>query len=80
MSLWTSWPISNNQGIAVPVWIGETGPGDVESEHVGAFSSQRGRFLQDCARTARQLWSLHEAGGHTELKVPNVGPNLGCCP
>jgi len=56
---------STKSEIIVPVLVGETvlGTIDVESENINAFSSQDVRFLQDCARAARQLWSLHEAGG-----------------
>jgi L-methionine (R)-S-oxide reductase len=60
----TAFPSTKSE-IIVPVLVGETvlGTIDVESERVNAFASQDVRFLQDCARTARQLWSLHEADG-----------------
>ena len=56
---------STKSEIIVPVLVGDAVPGtiDVESERVDAFSSQDVRFLQDCARAARQLWSLHETDG-----------------
>ena len=51
--------------IVVPVMVGEAvlGTIDVESERVDAFSIQDVRFLQDCARAARQLWSWRETDG-----------------
>jgi GAF domain-containing protein len=60
----TAFPSTKSE-IIVPVLVGETvlGTIDVESERVDAFSSQDVRFLQDCARAARQLWSLHETDG-----------------
>lgn len=56
---------STKSEIIVPVLVGETvlGTIDVESERANAFSGQDVRFLQDCARAARRLWSLHEADG-----------------
>jgi L-methionine (R)-S-oxide reductase len=60
----TAFPSTKSE-IIVPVLVGETvlGTIDVESDLVNAFSRQDVRFLQDCARAARQLWSLHETGG-----------------
>jgi L-methionine (R)-S-oxide reductase len=60
----TAFPSTRSE-IIVPVLVGETvlGTIDVESDLVNAFSRQDVRFLQDCARAARQLWSLHETGG-----------------
>jgi L-methionine (R)-S-oxide reductase len=60
----TTFPSTKSE-LIVPVLVGETVPGtiEVESERVNAFSSQDVRFLQDCARAARQLWSLHGTAG-----------------
>ena len=60
----TTFPSTKSE-IIVPVLVGETvlGTIDVESDLVNAFSRQDVRFLQDCARAARQLWSLHGTDG-----------------
>jgi GAF domain-containing protein len=60
----TTFPSTKSE-IIVPVLVGDAVPGtiDVESELVNAFSSHDVRFLQDCARASRQLWSLHGTDG-----------------
>ena len=60
----TTFPSTKSE-IIVPVLVGDAVPGtiDVESERVNAFSSHDVRFLRDCARASRQLWSLHGTHG-----------------
>jgi GAF domain-containing protein len=76
----TTFPSTKSE-IIVPALVGETvlGTIDVESEYLSTFESQDVRFLQDCARAARQLWSLHETENSKGGDGSSTGGSGGEC-